>query len=130
MVHKIRQALLGNLWLKFLSLVIGAAIWLMVSNADNPTRTQLFTNIPINIVNQDSIADIGKVVEPEGNGTVTLRVTEKRSVLEKLSKSGSAFYVEADMNNITELNTVPLTVTCSNAAVLTFPVSCFADPFK
>ncbi len=117
MVHKIRQALLGNLWLKFLSLVIGAAIWLMVSNADNPTRTQLFTNIPINIVNQDSIADIGKVVEPEGNGTVTLRVTEKRSVLEKLSKSGSAFYVEADMNNITELNTVPLTVTCSNAAV-------------
>ena len=117
MVHKIRQALLGNLWLKFLSLVIGAAIWLMVSNADNPTRTQLFTNIPINIVNQDSIADIGKVVEPEGNGTVTLRVTEKRSVLEKLSKSVSAFYVEADMNNITELNTVPLTVTCSNAAV-------------
>ena len=117
MAHKIRQALLGNLWLKFLSLVIGAAIWLMVSNADNPTRTQLFTNIPINIVNQDSIADIGKVVEPEGNGTVTLRVTEKRSVLEKLSKSGSAFYVEADMNNITELNTVPLTVTCSNAAV-------------
>ena len=117
MVHKIRQALLGNLWLKFISLVIGAAIWLMVSNADNPTRTQLFTNIPINIVNQDSIADIGKVVEPEGNGTVTLRVTEKRSVLEKLSKSGSAFYVEADMNNITELNTVPLTVTCSNASV-------------
>ena len=117
MAHKIRHALLGNLWLKFLSLVIGAAIWLMVSNADNPTRTQLFTNIPINIVNQDSIADIGKVVEPEGNGTVTLRVTEKRSVLEKLSKSGSAFYVEADMNNITELNTVPLTVTCSNAAV-------------
>ena len=117
MVHKIRQALLGNLWLKILSLVIGAAIWLMVSNADNPTRTQLFTNIPINIVNQDSIADIGKVVEPEGNGTVTLRVTEKRSVLEKLSKSGSAFYVEADMNNITELNTVPLTVTCSNASV-------------
>ena len=117
MAHKIRHALLGNLWLKFLSLVIGAAIWLMVSNADNPTRTQLFTNIPINIVNKDSIADIGKVVEPEGNGTVTLRVTEKRSVLEKLSKSGSAFYVEADMNNITELNTVPLTVTCSNAAV-------------
>lgn len=117
MAHKIRQALLGNLWLKFLSLVIGAAIWMMVSNADNPTRTQLFTNVPINIINQDSIADIGKVVEPEGSGVVTLRVTEKRSVLEKLSKSGSAFYVEADLNNITQLNTVPLTVTCSNPAV-------------
>ena len=117
MAHKIRQALLGNLWLKFLSLVIGAAIWMMVSNADNPTRTQLFTNIPINIINQDQIADIGKVVEPEGSSVVTLRVTEKRSVLERLSKSGTAFYVEADLNNITALNTVPLTVTCSNPSV-------------
>ncbi len=117
MGHKIRHALLGNLWLKFLSLVIGAGIWMMVTNANNPTRTELFLNIPINIVNQDAIADLGKVVEPEGNGTVTLRVTEKRSVLERLNKSGSAFYVEADMNNITELDTVPLTVTCSNPAV-------------
>lgn len=117
MAHKIRHALLGNLWLKFLSLVIGAGIWLMVSNANNPVRTELFSNIPINIVNQDAIADIGKVVEPEGSGTVTLRVTERRSVLERLKKSGSSFYVEADMNNITELDTVPLTVTCSNQSV-------------
>ena len=57
MVHKIRQALLGNLWLKFLSLAIGAGIWMMVTNANNPTRTELFLNVPINIVNQDAIAD-------------------------------------------------------------------------
>lgn len=117
MAHKIRQALLGNLWLKFLSLVIGAAVWMMVSNANNPIRTQLFTNVPITIVNQDAIADIGKVVEPEGSGTVTLRVTEKKSVLQQLTRSGSRFYVEADLNNITQMNTVPLTVTCSNSAV-------------
>ena len=53
MAHKIRQALLGNLWLKFLSLVIGAAVWMMVSNANNPTRTQLFTNIPYKNIMRD-----------------------------------------------------------------------------
>ena len=117
MVHKIRQALLGNLWIKLLSLLIAIGIWFMVSNANDPTRTMLFPNIPITIVNQDSVADIGKVIEAQGSGTVTLRVTEKKSVLERLGRSGSDFYVEADMNNITEMNTVPLTVTCANPVV-------------
>ncbi len=117
MARKIQKALLGNLWLKIISLLIGAAIWMMVSNANNPTRTQLFTNIPITIVNQDAVADIDKVVEPEGSGVVTLRVTERRSILDLLSKSALPFYVEADMNNITEMNTVPLTVSCTTQSV-------------
>ena len=117
MGHKIRKALLGNLWIKLLSLLIAIGIWFMVSNANDPTRTMLFPNIPITIVNQDSVADIGKVIEAQGSGTVTLRVTEKKSVLERLGRSGSDFYVEADMNNITEMNTVPLTVTCANPVV-------------
>ncbi len=117
MGRKIRKALLGNLWLKLLSLLIAIGIWIVVSDANDPTRTILFTNVPITIVNQDSVADIGKVIEAQGSGTVTLKVTERRSVLEKLNRTGSDFYVEADMNNITEMNTVPLTVTCSNSAV-------------
>ncbi len=117
MGRKIREALLGNLWLKLLSLIFAFGIWVLVSNMNNPTRTILFTNVPITIVNKDKVADIGKVVEAEGNGTVTLRVTEKRSVLEKMNRAGSDFYVEADMNNITEMNTVPLSVSCDNPAV-------------
>ena len=117
MGHKIRKALLGNLWIKLLSLLIAIGIWFMVSNANDPVRTTLFPDVPITIVNQDSVAEIGKVIEVQGSGTVTLRATEKKSVLERLSRSGSDFYVEADMNNITEMNTVPLTVTCSNQAV-------------
>ncbi len=117
MGRKIHKALLGNLWLKLLSVLIAIGIWVVVSDANNPTRTILFTNVPITIVNQDAVAEIGKVIEAQGSGTVTLRVTEKKSVLEKLNRSGSDFYVEADMNNITDINTVPLTVSCSNPVV-------------
>ncbi|MBP3872360.1 MAG: hypothetical protein J6E32_01465, partial [Lachnospiraceae bacterium] len=88
MGHKIRKALLGNLWIKLLSLLIAIVIWFMVSNANNPTRTTLFPNVPITIVNQDSVADIGKVIEAQGSGTVTLRVTEKKSVLDQLNRTG------------------------------------------
>lgn len=117
MKNKLIGYLTGNLVLKLLALLIAALIWLLVTNSQNPITTRLFTNVPITIVNQDSIADIGKVVEPEGNGMVTLKVTERNSVLNRLSRNGSDFYVEADMENINAMNTVPLTVTCSNQSV-------------
>lgn len=117
MRHKLKEKFVGNLALKVIAVIIAFLIWLLVTNTNNPVKTQLFTNVPINVVNQDSIADIGKVVEQEGSGTVTLKVTEKRSVLERLAKNGADFYVEADMENINEMNTVPLTVSCSNSFV-------------
>ncbi len=117
MGHRLADVFFKNVWLKILSLAIGFLIWMLVSNANNPIRTQLFTNVPITIVNRDSVTDIGKVVEPEGSGTVTLRVTARRSILEQLSRNGSDFYVEADMENLNDMDAVPLSVTCSNSAV-------------
>lgn len=111
------EKLAGNLFLKVIALIVAFLIWLLVTNTNNPVKTQLFTNVPINVVNQDSIADIGKVVEMEGSGTVTLKVKEKRSILERLSRTGTDFYVEADMENINQMNTVPLTVTCNNPLI-------------
>lgn len=117
MMHKIGEALFHNLGLKIVSLVLAFFVWVGVTNTNNPVKTQLFTNVPITIVNQDSVADIGKVVEQQGSGTVTLRVTDRRSVLNRLAKNGSDFYVEADMKNLNDMNTVPLSVSCSNPQV-------------
>lgn len=115
MKNKIIEKLAGNVLLKFTALLIAFFIWLLVTNTENPVSTELYTNVPITIVNQDSIADIGKVVEAEGSGMVTVRVTERRSIRDRLKNSD--FYVEADMENINEMNSVPLTVICSNPAV-------------
>ena len=117
MGHKIGETLFRNIGLKIAALVIAFFVWVGVTNTNNPVKTQLFTNVPITIVNQDAVADIGKVVEQQGNGTVTLRVTDRRSVLSQLARNGSDFYVEADMKNLNNMNTVPLTVTCSNPQV-------------
>lgn len=117
MKNKITMKLTRNFGLKMIALLVAFLIWLLVTNTNNPRKTRLFANVPITVVNQDSIADIGKVVELEGSGTVTLKVEEKRTVLDRLAKNGSDFYVEADMENINEMNTVPLTVTCSNSSV-------------
>ncbi len=117
MVNKLWGRLNNNFSLKLIALGIAAVIWLLVTNSNDPTHSMLISNVAINIVNEDSIEDIGKVVEPEGSGTVTLRVTERSSVLRRLARNGSDFYVEANLENLTEMNTIPLTVTCSNSAV-------------
>ena len=115
--NKTGNKLTGNLVLKLIALVIGFLIWLLVTNSNDPIRSTVVSNVPITIINEDSVADIGKVVQPQGSGTVTLKVTERKSVLNRLSKTGVDFYVEADLENINEMNTVPLTVSCSNANV-------------
>lgn len=117
MKNKMIKAVTENVWLKVISLAVAFLIWMLVTNVNNPVKSILFTNVPITIVNQDSIADIGKVVEAQGSGTVTVKVTERRSVVERLAKNGSDFYIEADLENINEMNSVPLTVTCSNPSV-------------
>lgn len=117
MREKLRALFTENLTLKIMALVIGFLIWLFVSNSNDPVKTALISNVPIVITNESSIADIGKVVEPEGSGTVTLRVTERRSVLNRLSRTGADFTVTADLQNINDMDTVPLTVTCTNPAV-------------
>ena len=117
MVNKLWERLRNNFSLKLIALGIAAVIWLLVTNSNDPTHSILINNVAINIVNEDLIEDIGKVVEPEGSGTVTLRVTERNSILRKLARNGSDFYVEANLENITDLNTIPLTVTSSNPAI-------------
>lgn len=104
-----------NFALKLIALVMAVLVWGFVSNRDDPVRSMVIQNVPITIVNEDSIGDIGKVAEPAGADTVNLKVTERRSVLNRLSRND--FYVEADLENINQLSTVPLTATCENSRV-------------
>lgn len=111
MKHKLTR----NIGLKLVSLLVAFLIWLLVVNVDDPTDSVLFRNVKVNILNEDSVTEIDKVFAPISGETVVIKVTERKSVLERLKPDD--FNVIADMENLNEMNSVPLTVTCSNAAV-------------
>ncbi len=111
MKHKLTR----NLALKLLSLFVAFLIWLVVVNINNPVSYGLYKDIKIQILNEDSVTEIDKVFEIVSDETVVIRVREHKNVLDRLSRDD--FTVTADMENLTEMNTVPLTVTCSNPAV-------------
>ena len=105
----------ANIGLKFLSLFLAFLIWLLVANIDNPTDSVLFKGVNIQVINADSVTEIDKTFDIISEETVVIKVTERKSILNALSADD--FTVVADMENLNDMNTVPLTVTCSNAAV-------------
>lgn len=110
-----KHKMTANIGLKFLSLFLAFLIWLLVANIDNPTDSVLFKGVNIQVINADSVTEIDKTFDIISEETVVIKVTERKSVLNSLSADD--FTVVADMENLNDMNTVPLTVTCSNAAV-------------
>lgn len=110
-----KHKMTANIGLKFLSLFLAFLIWLLVANIDNPTDSVLIKGVNIQVVNADSVTEIDKTFDIISEETVVIKVTERKSVLNSLSADD--FTVVADMENLNDMNTVPLTVTCSNAAV-------------
>ena len=134
-----KNLLLNNIGLKLLSVLVAFLIWIMVVNVDDPEQTKAFviTEQRIQITNLEEVqrkaeqAQGGKkvysVVRNENeSGNVTVYVTARRSVLDKLRLND--IKVEADMENMTVQTTVPFTV--SITGVSTENIKCVPQAMK
>jgi YbbR domain-containing protein len=124
MKHKLTR----NLGLKIASLVTAFLIWLLVANINNPTKSVIFRGVKVKIINQDSVADIDKVFDVVEGDTVTLKVTERKKVLDTLKSDN--FEVVADMECLNEMDAVPLYVTCDNASVTWDEIEIYPSSIK
>ena len=112
----------NNLGLKLLSVFVAILIWLMVVNVDDPEKTKAFV-IPEQRIqmtnveeaqasaeqNQDGKKVYSVVRDDDESGNVTVYVTARRSVLDKITSADIT--VSANMQNMTLQNTVPYEVT-------------------
>lgn len=121
-----KKKIFSNMWLKIMAVLVAFLIWLMVVNGDDPVKTEFFRNVPITVKNADVFMEkVKKVYIPRVDSktgqeldTVSVYVTARRSVLDKLSPE--SFTVTADFENIVEdMNTIPLDITCNTVPSLT-----------
>lgn len=88
-----------NIGMKLGSIAIATILWLVVVSVDDPVTTRTYTQIPVEIMNAQSITDAGKVYEVVDNSDlVSVVVSAKRSVLDSLSRDN--FKAVADMSRI------------------------------
>ena len=81
-----KAKILENLSLKILAVFISILLWLIVINVSDPVSDTSYSDIPLTVVNADSITSQGKVYDITSDDTVSISVSAKRSILDSLGK--------------------------------------------
>lgn len=110
-----KKKILRNWGLKLISLVIAFMLWYLAISTDDPKGTQTYSNIPVTLKNAELLEQQNKVYEILGNAMTKVSVRAPRSVFEQLRASD--IVAEADMNMLTDINTIAITCTVPNYEV-------------
>ncbi|MCR5421416.1 MAG: hypothetical protein K6E98_10430 [Lachnospiraceae bacterium] len=107
-----RKKLTNNLGLKLISVGIAIILWIIVVSIDDPVISRTFSGIEVEVLNADAITAQGKTYEIlEGSNVISVTVSAKRSILEKISRD----YIKAtaDLKEMTILNSAAINVKTS-----------------
>lgn len=107
-----RDKILHNLGMKVLSVVLAIIIWLLVTNIDNPYTTKTFTDISVNVINEDALLKKNKTWDIIEGDKVSVTIKAKRSIIDKIGRSD--INATADLSKLSITNAVPINVTVDN----------------
>lgn len=120
-----KKKLINNWGLKILAFLIAAFTWFIVVNVDNPETTRQFSGIKVEVVNSDIISkNSAKTYQIVGEDTVTVSVTAKRSIMNKVDPRN--IVATADMNDLQLRSLIPIKVSIKNISDI--QVKATADP--
>lgn len=101
----LHDILLPNLGIKLLSLLGAIVVWLMIINIDDPYKTKTF-QVHVETVNESALTSVNKVFEITSGEIASVRVTGKRSVVDKLDATD--IQATADLSNLSSVNAVTI----------------------
>lgn len=97
----------NNLTIKLMSFFFAFIIWVSVYNIYDPVIS-ISKNIPIQILNEDSIKKINKVYTIDGDKSISFYIKGKQSIIKNIKDSD--IIVSADLSRLSELNTVKVNI--------------------
>lgn len=111
-----KKKLLHNWTLKLASLIVAFLLWFMIIQFEQPMDKVTFSNVKVNLINTELLDNGNKYYEVLDD-TDMVRVTVKapRNVTEKLSASD--IIAVADVNNLTNINTIEIDLDVPNEEV-------------
>ncbi|MBR5228591.1 MAG: hypothetical protein IKV96_02000 [Firmicutes bacterium] len=83
-----------------LSLLIALACWFYVINGENPTQTEVFTNIPVEMLNAKTLESKDLTIGAIDTTTVSVKLEGKRSALRSIKRED--IVASIDMSSYTE----------------------------
>lgn len=101
----LHNVVLPNLGIKILSLVGAALIWLVIININDPYRTKTF-QVSVETINENALESVNKVFEITSGDIASVRVSGKRSVIDKLDATD--IRATADLSHLSSVNAVTI----------------------
>ena len=77
----------SNNFLKILSVIIAIVLWIYVIQVTDPMQPQTFNDVPVQLLNEESLAARGLALSGEATYTVDVKIQAKRADLAKISAS-------------------------------------------
>ena len=105
------QGIFENGCLKIISLGIAIALWLFVTNYQDPETVLTMNNVPVRILHMDTITSEGKTctVLDDSDIIPVVTISAPRSVVDALSTDN--IIATADVQEMAEENMVPIVIT-------------------
>lgn len=109
-----KNLLTKNLGWKIGSLLIAIIVWILVTTINNPSTSQSYYNIPVELKNTNMITDSGRVFEILDGSNIISKVTIKapRSIISEIDEDD--IVATADVKDISSLDTVSIQLTTKN----------------
>ena len=80
---------------KVICLLLSLGLWLYINNIDNPISERVITNIPVEILNTQVLAEDGLAIAPNQNISISLTISGPIGEIYKINKS--QFRIVADL---------------------------------
>lgn len=111
-----KKKLTSNIGMKIISVLLAALLWLVITNVDDPVKSRPFSNVTVDIQNEDVLNSPNQIYEIIEGETVSFRVLAKRSIADNLTPAD--FNVTADFSKLLNGgNTVLIDVTSKKSEV-------------
>ena len=103
-----KQKLMNNFGLKLISLLLAIVSWIVIINIQDPVETGKFTDIPVQIINEEMVEEKDKIPVTIEGDKVDVVVEARRSILDNLSAAD--FQAIADFSKISFMEAVPIEI--------------------
>lgn len=113
-----KKRILNNFGYKILAVVLAILLWLTIINVIDPATPKQISGISVELLNKESLTDLGYTFEVLEGNTVSITVTGPVSVVDKLTSAD--FYACADLSTISPLSDyVEIQVKCTKSSIST-----------
>lgn len=112
---KIKASLTNNVDLKIIAVLVAAVVWLSVVNISDPEKTIIIYNVPVTVIDENAITDMGMVYTIESGRYVDITISGKRSIVSELSSDD--FKATASLEELSKVNSIPIDVEAYNKSI-------------